>query len=204
MKIKIMKSILSISIASTLLISYLFSSNYENCINKSNDIINLIGENHYNEECINIKNQLLKKVRDGRIILAIEGIFGEREPTLDLFAIEDQYTWALVRSCDYCHQFALYKITKNLHTLKDETWSTVIEVLERDFNEFFSPPSESLSEMAALLNLLNINQEHPIYKKNLKIATKLSIFSILQSSPLIYEKKIAAFTKYHSFETPFS
>lgn len=176
-------------------ISSLFSNEYSG---KNDNVIYLIGEDHDNPECLQIKDQLLKDTQNGKIILALEGREFVQKNNNNIFGIENLYSKLLVDSWGFHQQFVMYKISQDL----GPEILALMPSIKKAFNIFFSFPSEKLNMLYAPLH--HIDELQNIYNKNPEIIGEfVKLYKLNDSSPSSYKKTISKYLKNHSFETPF-
>ncbi len=164
-------------------------------------VIHLIGDNHRDPNHIKYKQKLLKEAENEKIFLLQEGrSFNEKDNFI--FGIEDENMHGLTSACNYYMQFALYKIIKNIDSLKDQSPLPERGLLQKVFNTFFH---DSLGILLDMHNILAHASNHieVIYSKNQEIITTFYNLQDLKSSPLDYDKKLTELVKNHSFEKPF-
>lgn len=125
-----MKKVIKILTIITSLICNLCANDF--CYFKETDVINLIGEAHYNEECQKFKNFLKKEARNENLILILEGNeFVESENLI--FGLEEYVITNLTEAWLFYQHFALYKILQDIVCCGKEQFTPQIKDIIHDF-----------------------------------------------------------------------
>lgn len=204
MKNMIMRGVMILVIA-MLLLCNIFAS--DSClVDEEYESIYLIGEEHDNEECIRLSNQLKERAKDREIILCLEGrLLNDQESNaLDIFGIEEKniffMNWALI----YYMHFIAHKIMHEIMFYDD---GSVIEVSEiiNDFKNSdhigYVLGKGALKNMISIL--LDIGVGNWVIANNKEIIKAILEVNESFISGELNFRKIDQFMKTHSFETPF-